>query len=164
MMNFTVLQESHSNSSIQHEPALALHNLSLSSLADSHTRPASNNLYDNLKSLNPPTLRNNNVQKFVPSYKHSDQSGVPSSGVLEGRAPPKLRLELGRVYKPEDIAQYILDTGDEKGIAQVVAEMVEDGRVKVNLSLIYLILVILKFIYGITNFVSMELLIAAKHR
>lgn len=43
----------------------------------------------------------------------------------------KLVLKLDRNYTPKDIAEYILSTGDERGIIQVVADMVQDGQLMV---------------------------------
>lgn len=50
---------------------------------------------------------------------------------FDGKEYP-LVLKLDRDYTPMDIAEYIYVTGDEKGFAQGVAEMIEDGEIMVG--------------------------------
>ncbi|CAL8141197.1 unnamed protein product [Orchesella dallaii] len=63
---------------------------------------------------------------------HLDK-GKPSSLLEMGKEDEKnsnhLILKLDRNYTPNEIAEYIFSTGDEKGISQAVSDMIQDGQI-----------------------------------
>lgn len=70
-----------------------------------------------------------------PKEAQRDPTSLHSVGevnVLDALPESDLLLKLDRNYTPKEIAEYIASTGDEKGIIQVIAEMVQDGQIMVS--------------------------------